>query len=246
VTLKEDIQYGLTAKSIEGNLPVFQLSQFVVDWATAMKPNKNVMYTKSSHVSQIPCVHVYPDNIKVTFRSESPGLDEIRKFQLQWMLSSNSPSLDFITVEHLPPETVHIYVCCHAARDQRCGVIGQLLISRMREYVKTPPDDLAAALKSLDVSIFGCSHVGGHKFAGNMIIYRPDWKQGVWYGRVLPDDVDEIMRETVLSRKVLGKHWRGGLPRGDWNPKERISAEEAEKRALEWDSNANCACQNLS
>lgn len=245
-TTKEDIQYGPSSKNIGGKEPPFQLSQFVVDWATALKPNKNVMYTKSSHISRLPCVHVYPDNLKITFKSDVPSLDQIREFQSRWMLSSNRESLKFITVEELPRETVHIYVCCHAARDHRCGVIGRLLVSTMREYIKSPPEDLSTVLDSLDIHIFGCSHVGGHKFAGNMVIYRPDWKQGIWYGRVLPDDVDRIMRDTVLDAKILGRHWRGGLPGGEWDPKAHISAEEAEKRALEWSRDEKCACQSIS
>jgi hypothetical protein len=232
--IKEDIHYGPSSRNIGGKASPFHLSQFVVDWATVLKPNRHVMFTKSSHISSHPCIHVYPDNIKVTFNSEFPSLDEIREFQSSWILSSSKESLGFITVEELPRNTVHIYVCCHAARDQRCGVIGNLLISTMRDYLKTPPADLAAPLGSMDIQIFGCSHMGGHKFAGNMVIYRPVWKQGIWYGRILPNNVDEIMRETVLDGKILGKHWRGGLPDGSWDPKEHISGGEAEKRAMKW------------
>ena len=32
------------------------------------------------------------------------------------------------------------------------------------------------------------SHVGGHKFAGNVIVYSPSGT-GVWYGRVSPEKV---------------------------------------------------------
>jgi len=226
-TTKEDVHYGPGS-----NNPSFRLSQFVVDWATSMKPNKNVMYTKSSHRSKLPCVHVYPDNLKVTFKSST--LEEVEKFQSTWMFG-NDQKLDFLTVEKLPKNTVHIYVCCHGARDQRCGVIGELVISGMRNYLAVPP---TAALQELDIQVFGCSHIGGHKFAGNMVIYKPDWKQGIWYGRVLPEDIDNIMRETVVNGKIIGRHWRGGLPDGHWDPKEHMTTEEAEKRSIE------CACMS--
>src|SRR5204863_5782537 len=104
---KDDTLYGPRG---DGS---FQLSQFVVDWAAALKPNKHIMYTKSSHISTSPCVHVYPDNLKVTFNSNTPSLDQVREFQSKWTLSNEA--LDFITVEELSPETVHIYICCHAA-----------------------------------------------------------------------------------------------------------------------------------
>ncbi|CAL1700922.1 unnamed protein product [Somion occarium] len=54
------------------------------------------------------------------------------------------------------------------------------------------------------------SHIGGHKFAGNCIIYFP---QGVsvWYGRASPHNVDAIVKETVIGGKVLPPLLRGGL-----------------------------------
>ena len=236
-TTKEDIHYGPGAPQ-----GPFKLSKFVVDWATALKPNKGVVYTKSSHQSERPCIHVYPDNLKITFNSTNPTLEQIRRFQQEWMFADEPAPLDYITVKSIPENTVHIYVCCHTARDVRCGVIGELLISRLRNYLASPPSELVDTLRDKKDEVFGCSHVGGHKYAGNMIIYRTDWRQGVWYGRVLLVDIDEIVRETVLGGKIIEKHWRGGLPSGEWNPKENISAKEAESRSIEW-QRQTCACQ---
>lgn len=242
-TPKGDIYYGPNQTStIEGR--AFELSQFAVDWAKALKPNKNIMYTKSSHVSRLPCLHVYPDNVKITFKMETPSFEQVQEFQSHWMFSSDQTSLDYITIEKLPENVAHIYICCHAARDKRCGVIGTLLVSEMRKYIKSIPRD-ANAFGLREMQVFGCSHVGGHKFAGNLVIYRPDWNSGVWYGRITPHDVPEIVRETVVGGRVLGKYWRGGLPSGDWDPKERISGEKAEERSLEWRDQI-CGCKNLS
>jgi hypothetical protein len=199
------------------------------------------MYTKSSHSSKLPCLHIYPDNVKIEFKSTHPTLDQIRQFQNEWMTSPQPDSLEFINVSPLPANTAHVYVCCHAARDIRCGVIGELLISHLRKFISAPPSEIASDLRELDVKIFGCSHVGGHKYAGNVVIYRGDWKQGVWYGRVTPEDVEQIIRETVVGGNVLGRYWRGGLPGGHWDPKEHISAEEAERRSK---IEERCACQS--
>jgi len=216
-TVKDDVHYGPAS-----NHPSFHLSQFVVDWAKVMKPNKNVVYTKWSHRSTLPCVHVYPDNVRITFNSSTQ--DQVKKFQSAWIFGEEE-QLDFVTVEKIPKNTVHIYVCTHGARDQRCGVIGRLLIERFKDY------------ETGTLQVFGCSHIGGHKFAGNMVIYRPEWKQGIWYGRVLPDDVEKIMQETVFNGKILGQHWRGGLPDGTWDPKQHMTAGDAEK------IDANRCCQ---
>jgi len=184
------------------------------------------MYSKSSHHSDVPCIHIYPDYLKVTFNSARPSLNQIQEFQDR--MNDSPANLDFINIEPIPENLVHIYVCCHSARDVRCGVIGQVLISKLRKF------------QNENIKVFGCSHVGGHKYAGNMIIYRPDWKQGIWYGRILPDDIENIMQKTVIGGKIIEKHWRGGLPSGEWDPKEKMTAKEAEKRSIEW----QCACKD--
>lgn len=64
----------------------------------------------------------------------------------------------------------HIFVCAHGSRDKRCGVCGPPLIEKLKDEIK---------LRGLSDRIFvsPCSHIGGHKYAGNLIIYSPD-KEG--------------------------------------------------------------------
>lgn len=72
--------------------------------------------------------------------------------------------------EWLPgtPETLkcsYVFVCSHGSRDRRCGVCGPALVSRFKEEIE---------LHGLQnkVSVSPCSHIGGHKYAGNVIIFR--------------------------------------------------------------------------
>ncbi|EJF61143.1 hypothetical protein DICSQDRAFT_61143 [Dichomitus squalens LYAD-421 SS1] len=58
--------------------------------------------------------------------------------------------------------------------------------------------------------ILFCSHIGGHKYAGNVIINTPRGVS-VWYGRVTPHEVDAIVRETIIGGKVLPPLLRGGM-----------------------------------
>ena len=78
--------------------------------------------------------------------------------------------------------------------------------------------------------ILRTSHVGGHKFAGNVVvgliwslvrswlmivlpkiqIYNPQGT-GVWYGRVTPHDVESIVKNTVINGQVLPAILRGGM-----------------------------------
>ena len=64
------------------------------------------------------------------------------------------------------------------------------------------------------------SHIGGHKFAGNVIVYVPPILgneghplagQGVWYGRVEPKHVEGIVRETIEGGRVIKELFRGGI-----------------------------------
>lgn len=69
------------------------------------------------------------------------------------------------------------------------------------------------------------SHVGGHAFAGNVIVYVPPnytllekdgvasplAGMGIWYGRVEPKHVLGILDETVREGNIIGELWRGGM-----------------------------------
>ncbi|PIL37050.1 hypothetical protein GSI_00742 [Ganoderma sinense ZZ0214-1] len=58
--------------------------------------------------------------------------------------------------------------------------------------------------------ILFCSHIGGHKYAGNVIINTPRGVS-VWYGRVTPHEVDAIVKETIIGGRILTQLLRGGM-----------------------------------
>lgn len=67
------------------------------------------------------------------------------------------------------------------------------------------------------------SHIGGHKFAGNIILYIPKKARtatgevhplagcGIWYGRVEPRHVEGIVAQTILGGAVFEDLFRGGI-----------------------------------
>lgn len=60
----------------------------------------------------------------------------------------------------------HVFVCTHGKRDARCGLCGPALVDAFRETI--------AALGMDDVvAVRGCSHTGGHKYAGNVLVFTP-------------------------------------------------------------------------
>jgi len=94
----------------------------------------------------------------------------------------------------------HIFVCVHVNRDLHCGVCGPPLIEHFAAVLRER--GLAST-----VTVQGTSHVGGHRFAGNVLIY-PD---GDWYGYVTPDDVPRIVDQHIIKGEILVDLWRGRL-----------------------------------
>ncbi|KAF2564617.1 hypothetical protein F2Q70_00018400 [Brassica cretica] len=60
-----------------------------------------------------------------------------------------------------------VFVCAHGSRDKRCGVCGPALIEKFEQEIGS---------RGLSEQIFvkPCSHIGGHKYAGNLIVISPD------------------------------------------------------------------------
>ncbi|XP_006459893.1 hypothetical protein AGABI2DRAFT_184400 [Agaricus bisporus var. bisporus H97] len=75
------------------------------------------------------------------------------------------------------------------------------------EIIKSQLRESALSKRALVVKV---SHVGGHKYAGNCIIYTPQGA-GVWYGRVTPHDVESIVINTIIGGLVLPPLLRGGV-----------------------------------
>ncbi|XP_019460470.1 PREDICTED: altered inheritance of mitochondria protein 32-like [Lupinus angustifolius] len=114
--------------------------------------------------------------------------------------------------EWLPgtPETLHgsyVFVCSHGSRDRRCGVCGPVLVSRFKEEIE---------LRSLQGKVFvsPCSHIGGHEYAGNVIIFGSSMNgevTGHWYGYVAPDDVPLLIQQHILKGEIIDSLWRGQM-----------------------------------
>lgn len=136
---------------------------------------------------------------------------------------------------------VVVLVCGHGGRDLRCGVYGPLLRAEFeRRLVGVGVEVLRGAVEVEGKGEGGLvegessgartaarvgliSHIGGHKFAGNVIVYLPPGLRtedgevhplaghGIWYGRVEPQHVEGIVGETVLKGRVIEELFRGGI-----------------------------------
>lgn len=120
-----------------------------------------------------------------------------------------------------------IMICGHGGRDARCGQLGPLLLGEFEEKVQrhkfmlsSGPREPSPAVADGEprVRVGLMSHMGGHKWAGNVILYIPPSWSGhalrgatVWYGRVEPKHVEGIVSMTLDRGLVISELWRGGM-----------------------------------
>ena len=128
-----------------------------------------------------------------------------------------------------------ILICGHGGRDSRCGIMGPLLLTEFKSHLEKKGfavstaepwiqvSDREAQMEDKPVANLGLiSHIGGHKFAGNVIIYLPPASTlgrplndlagyGIWYGRVEPKHVEGIIEKTLLEGVVIRELFRGGV-----------------------------------
>ncbi|XP_068637632.1 uncharacterized protein [Aristolochia californica] len=100
----------------------------------------------------------------------------------------------------------YVFVCCHGSRDKRCGICGPALVTKFK-------DEIDAHSLQGQVSVSPCSHFGGHKYAGNVIIFGPHNGKvtGHWYGYVSPDDVLLLLEQHIGKGEIVDQLWRGQM-----------------------------------
>lgn len=92
-----------------------------------------------------------------------------------------------------------LFVCVHGERDERCGACGPPLLEALRTAV--------AEAGLPEVRVRATSHVGGHKYAGNLLVYPG----GHWYGYLRPEDASRIVREHLVEGRVVEELHRGSM-----------------------------------
>jgi (2Fe-2S) ferredoxin len=91
----------------------------------------------------------------------------------------------------------HILVCTDS-KSKPCKKGGPEVLEAFEKAIK-------ARRLGKQVMVTEIGHVGGCSLGPNVIVYP----EGVWYGRVDPDDVDEIIEEHILEGRVVQRLLRG-------------------------------------
>jgi hypothetical protein len=135
---------------------------------------------------------VFPDNVRYRGVREA----DIPVFVEEHLVRNQAPD----ALAHEPLSAQYVFVCTHGRRDLRCGQCGPPLVAEFRSVLK-------ARHLGDKVIVRGASHVGGHKYAGNVLIYPT----GDWYGYVTPADVPRLIEQHIVKGEVVTDLWRGRM-----------------------------------
>ncbi|KAG5490780.1 hypothetical protein JKF63_00902 [Porcisia hertigi] len=80
-----------------------------------------------------------------------------------------------------------IFICSHSSRDARCGYCGLVLVDLFRHAIL----EKMGAAGAERVTVYSCAHLGGHIYAGNVIVYSRHG--GICYGLFKPEDVQAVV-----------------------------------------------------
>ena len=163
---------------------------------------------------------------------ENSSIDDISS--LLSMLSSARMGIVLETGIALSKNAYYIFVCTHKGRDQRCGLRGPNIVRAIRE-------------KALEgIHVFECSHLGGHKYAGNLVVYglRHPYEtcsptstlsyHGDWYGLIEEADVEPLLDYVKVRKTIWKDKWRGSIG---------LSVERQKQIAQYWGlSCEDCSC----
>ncbi|KAF2074128.1 hypothetical protein CYY_004570 [Polysphondylium violaceum] len=138
---------------------------------------------------------VFPENVKFVGLTNQTVEDVLTYFQENDGIGSNFPA--HIKVETLSSK--YLFVCAHKQKDERCGYCGPILMDDLRKEISKRNLDN-------DIKVYGSTHVGGHKFAGNVLVFP----EGHWYGYVTPNDVNQII-DSTLNGDIIQNLYRGGM-----------------------------------
>lgn len=208
---------------------------------------------------------LFPDWVLITPLPTAPAaeaqatIDEVYDNLLLPSDPTSRGGVGSVTRRVLPYAAV-ILVCSHKRRDARCHISAKPLkdsftraAHRSGWEVDERGDELPhpgsflelgrdeelrqrrEASQSKTLGLFSISHIGGHKFAGNVIIYFPNGA-GVWYARIdpaAPGAVEQVWTATVLGGKILAPYLRAGI--NLQHGQKVVSGSDSEMRGIyEW------------
>ncbi|GEQ70619.1 hypothetical protein JCM33374_g4297 [Metschnikowia sp. JCM 33374] len=99
----------------------------------------------------------------------------------------------------------YVFLCSHRTRDKKCGITAPIMKREMDMHLR----DLGLYRDFSDdrpggVQVAFVNHIGGHKYAANVIIYLKSSGKNIWLARCKPSNVVPIIDECIVED---GKVW---------------------------------------
>lgn len=104
----------------------------------------------------------------------------------------------------LAKEQSFVFICSHRTRDKRCGITAPILkeiFDKELQAIGLYRDN--SDFRPNGVKVAFINHVGGHKFAANVLIYLRKSHTMVWLGRVTPKKVSALIKNTIMPDKPI-------------------------------------------
>ncbi|KAK6354084.1 hypothetical protein TWF730_008502 [Orbilia blumenaviensis] len=146
-------------------------------------------------------ISIFPDAIELT--SIENSTESIRSLLTSFLLSPSNPLSSthqergaFTTKKITKPV---ILTCSHGNRDKRCGILGPAITKAFKESLERDRES-----NRIDCIVGDISHIGGHKFAGNVIIHLPG-------DHLLSKAINDVPGSNT-SVSSLGEHESNKLP----------------------------------
>lgn len=127
------------------------------------------------------------------FGTSRPG--EERFYALEFDRHDDLVALDFADAlaggepPGVPVDHPLFVVCTHGKRDRCCAKHGRPLYDALRRASESD-------------WVWQSTHVGGDRFAGNVVVLP----QGLYYGRVTPEDVESLVGDHVAGNVLLDRY----------------------------------------
>jgi hypothetical protein len=146
------------------------------------RPNTKLLFVRRPHRRDHPSLGVFwgssPDRGGELFHAEVERYDKLLE-------------LDLTTLGGERLARPLLLVCTHGKHDRCCARYGRPLYKALEEQAE-------------DDWVWQASHVGGDRFAGNVVVLP----EGLYFGRVAPADAWSVLDEYLAGRIELD-HYRG-------------------------------------
>jgi hypothetical protein len=116
------------------------------------------------------------------FQLEVDHLEDLRDFDFAEALAGEG-------TPGVPVDHPLLVVCTHGKRDRCCAKNGRPIYDAVRRETESG-------------WVWQSTHVGGDRFAGNVVVFP----HGLYYGRVEPADVPALLEATAAGRVELGRY----------------------------------------